>query len=139
MKRLLPVILIVFSIFSLSAQIDSTAVLVTQVGLKIGQEFDNGDYKVILKEVISDSRCPKNVTCIWAGTAEVLIQLKKGEISCGEYLLEIGSSVDFNLKKLPQLANINLKVKGLSPYPETPIKIKEEDYKLLLQISETIN
>ncbi|WBL25573.1 hypothetical protein [Zunongwangia sp. HGR-M22] len=139
MKKFLPIILMVLSIFSASAQIDSTSVFVTQIGLKIGQEFDNGDYKVILKKVISDSRCPKNVTCIWAGTAEVLIELKKGGISCREYLLEIGSSVDLNLNNLPQLSNINLKVKSLSPYPETPIKIKEEDYRLLLQISETIN
>jgi len=43
--------------------------------LQAGELFNLGEVTVLFKEVISDSRCPKQVTCIWAGEAKVLLEI----------------------------------------------------------------
>lgn len=42
------------------------------------------------KEIISDSRCPATVTCIWAGTVEVKTTLST-PVSHGEHVLTLGT------------------------------------------------
>src|SRR6476620_2569189 len=34
-------------------------------------------YRLLLKQVVSDSRCPENVTCIWAGEASIVVSVYK--------------------------------------------------------------
>ena len=49
--------------------------------LKVGETADiNSDFQITLLNVLDDSRCPSDVTCIWEGTvsAEVNI-LKEGK------------------------------------------------------------
>jgi len=42
------------------------------------------------KEVVSDSRCPADVTCVWAGTVEVRTVLST-QVSHGEHVLTLGT------------------------------------------------
>ena len=44
--------------------------------------------------VVSDSRCPANVNCIWAGEVELRVKLEKGTVS-REVVLKSGASVTF--------------------------------------------
>jgi hypothetical protein len=46
------------------------------------------------QEVISDSRCPATVTCIWAGTVEVRTVLST-PVSHGEHVLTLGTPQTF--------------------------------------------
>ena len=46
------------------------------------------------KEIISDSRCPTSVTCIWAGTVEVRTVLTT-PVSHGEHTLTLGTPQTF--------------------------------------------
>ncbi len=43
--------------------------------LKVGQDKNLGNFKVILQSVVSDSRCPEDVICIWAGEVSVRVML----------------------------------------------------------------
>lgn len=47
--------------------------------LRVGQtvEFDK-DLRVKFIKVVNDSRCPVGVQCVWAGDAEVLLQVQVG-------------------------------------------------------------
>ncbi|MBI1938016.1 MAG: hypothetical protein HYS25_07805 [Ignavibacteriales bacterium] len=78
--------------------------------------------------VASDSRCPEDAICVWAGNGEVNLTLTSGgksekkiinttleprSISYGDYLIEI---------------------KALYPYPRTDRKINPEDYNIDLTI-----
>ena len=133
-KRLLILILLVNGL-SLTAQ---TEVARLQSFLRVGEQLDCVNYSILFKEVISDSRCPKSVNCVWAGDAEVLLEIRKDNEICAEYRAKVGDSTDLDLQ-LPQLGSINLKLLGLTPYPETPRKIKQSEYKVVIQLEELLN
>ncbi|MCL6217910.1 hypothetical protein [Zunongwangia pacifica] len=135
MKKIILVLILLVNGVSLSAQ---TEVARLQSFLKVGEQLDCGNYSIVIKGVISDSRCPKSVTCVWAGTAEVLLEIRKANEVWKEYRIEIGNSIDADFQ-LPALANINLKLLGLAPYPETPIKIKPSEYQVTIQLEEQLN
>ncbi len=46
------------------------------------------------KEVISDSRCPVNVQCVWAGTVEVRTVIST-QVAHGEHILKLGEPQTF--------------------------------------------
>ena len=49
------------------------------VTLTVGEQRDlPGGITLGLTAVPSDSRCPRNVTCVWAGSAAVTLSLKSG-------------------------------------------------------------
>lgn len=49
------------------------------ITLAVGEQRDlPGGITLGLTAVPSDSRCPRNVTCIWAGSAAVTLSLKSG-------------------------------------------------------------
>jgi hypothetical protein len=39
--------------------------------------FQEKGFTLVLKEVVSDSRCPEGLNCIWAGEVTVLIRYTK--------------------------------------------------------------
>ncbi|MEO2070137.1 MAG: hypothetical protein ABGW99_02230 [Zunongwangia sp.] len=135
MKKIILILILLVNGVSLSAQ---TEVARLQSFLKVGEQLDCGNYSILFKKVISDSRCPKSVTCVWAGTAEVLLEIRKADEVYEEYRIEIGSFIDVYFQ-LPQLANIHLKLLGLAPYPETPQKIKQSEYKVTIQLEELLD
>jgi hypothetical protein len=69
-------------------------------------------------DVLVDSRCPKGVTCVWAGNAEIVIQLNDSEANLNTYLE-------------PQKTNIyeyKIQFLSLNPYPKYNVKLKNKDY-----------
>ncbi|MEQ1922196.1 MAG: hypothetical protein ABL952_06780 [Pyrinomonadaceae bacterium] len=50
------------------------------VTIRVGGHAISKTGKITVKviEVLEDSRCPVNVTCVWAGNAKIKISLKKG-------------------------------------------------------------
>ena len=103
--------------------------------LQVGEALQFEGKSVRFKEIISDSRCPKGVTCIWAGEAKVLVEiLEEGEV-CGERELTIsGAAEAVSLQQLFPGESISLLPAVLAPYPEISKEIGREDYKLSLQV-----
>ena len=102
--------------------------------LQAGELFKLGEVTVLFKEVISDSRCPKQVTCIWAGEAKVLLEIYEN----GKFLEnKIISSAGGNGIQQFSAAGILYNISGIQllPYPEVHSKIKPE-YTLRLSLSE---
>lgn len=98
--------------------------------VEFGEKLGFGDYTVKFAEVLSDSRCPEKVTCVWAGEAKIRLEIQKnGEKVENKTLVfspNMQSSVLFSLK------NKEVKVYGLSPYPvEKPIR---DDGKYVLKL-----
>ncbi|MEH6534771.1 MAG: hypothetical protein V7719_00150 [Psychroserpens sp.] len=96
------------------------------------QKVDFEDYQVKFKKVVSDSRCPKDVMCIRAGEAKVLLSIYKNgkfikdkevTIDASGYVME-ENNLAFNTD--------DFKIYGmtLKPYPKTSDGIQDEDYKL---------
>lgn len=96
------------------------------------------DVSVEFVELISDSRCPKNVQCIRAGEAEVLVAVyKNGKFSHEKKLVFHASGV-VNQEQLQLFNSEYLNIQGLAlhPYPFGVGKIIDENYYLDLQINQ---
>ena len=89
----------------------------------VGQDFNFGKTAVSFLGVISDSRCPRQVTCIWPGEAKVLLGItENGKYSEVEVVVS-GSGVE-----IPLANELLLQFSHLRPYPETSAKIDPEAY-----------
>ncbi|MGY0391364.1 hypothetical protein ACW5R3_02235 [Bizionia sp. KMM 8389] len=51
-----------------------------------------GNYDIVFKDVITDSRCPQGVTCVWAGSVIVDLELFKNEVLIATKRMEIPPS-----------------------------------------------
>ena len=96
------------------------------------QKWDFENYQVKFKKVIADSRCPKNVMCVRAGEADILVSIfknwdfiadKKIRIDASGYVME-STNLAFDAK--------DFKIYGfsLTPYPIGTDSIDEKAYEL---------
>ncbi len=85
---------------------------------------------ITFKEVITDSRCPKNVTCIWAGQVSCLTEVTKDGTLNKLVLTQPGLSdpatESFNGYKVAF---------NVTPYPEAGNQIAQNEYRLVLTVS----
>lgn len=91
--------------------------------LGVGELLAIGKNKVNFIRVISDSRCPKQVTCIWPGEARILIGIEKNGKYLEKELVVSGSGAE-----IPLGEDIVFQFTHLSPYPVSGAKIAAEDY-----------
>ncbi len=103
--------------------------------LKTGEQAMIGNLAIKFKEVISDSRCPKGVTCIWAGEAKVLVGVYEDNRLVGEEILTLTTAGSEISGFGDYFSAMNLQVIGgnLQPYPVIGQKTVMEDYCLRLQ------
>lgn len=101
--------------------------------LAIGQsaEITGEDLAVGFKDVVEDSRCPKNVTCIWAGRAICIVEIRQAGQTEQTVLTEPGLTFDAVGQ---QYRNYTFAFR-IEPYPETGKKIEKDDYRLVLSVS----
>ena len=124
---------------SLSAQ-DQEENRIFNTVLQDGEQLEFGDKSIRFKEVISDSRCPKDVTCVWAGEAKVLIEVfEKGKL-INEKLVVINPYI---LDEIPLQFSAgggiySITTFKLFPYPSTASKKNTLDYTLEMQVSENL-
>lgn len=92
--------------------------------------LNNNSLKFKIKEV-NDSRCPSDVVCVWAGKADVTIEI------------ESPVSETFTLStsdnKIDTVGNYSFELIDVSPYPVSTKQIKTEEYKMTLNIKELHN
>ncbi|MCF4100764.1 hypothetical protein L1I30_03695 [Gillisia sp. M10.2A] len=114
---------------SVNAQVDSDGDIIS---LKTGEGFQMKSTAVIFKEVISDSRCPQNVTCIWAGEAKILIEITNcGKLVTAEEIVIFGAGIGFTsspLHLLGEYFNMSITEVYLSPNVETVNESEKEYY-----------
>ncbi|UJH90323.1 hypothetical protein LZ575_15905 [Antarcticibacterium sp. 1MA-6-2] len=132
MKYLL-IILLIFLTGETLAQ-DTTEVKIHNSVLKLGEMLNFGDSSIKFKEVISDSRCPIGVTCIWAGEAVVRVELYKNGIFQKEKIETVGGG-KIPLDLLAEEISYNLNGLILLPYPKVETTEKHDPYSLHIQIS----
>ncbi len=109
-------------------------------GVKLGEEFSlsigqratisGENLGITFLKVLEDSRCPKNVTCIWAGRATSLVSIVSNNTTDIELtepgLTDQTSQQDFRDYQIDF---------HLLPYPEAGEEITTDQYKLLMTIS----
>lgn len=132
MKNSLLAIIILFSTFAFGQE-NSTET--PKIGIKVpqGETVVIKGVSIKFLEVIEDSRCPKDVTCIWAGRAivkvEVIANGKKEEkiLTFGE--VRPGEEKNTNLYNSGKFAINGL---ALNPYPTSESTGKDTGYVLVV-------
>lgn len=125
----------IFASLGLHAQqVDTTKVPSPKIVYKLalGTRADFGDRSVKFVKVISDSRCPKNVTCVWAGEAKVLLEIYRNDELVDRKEIVLAANSIFG--SLFSSKDKSVGIYSLEPYPDinTPEANKKYVLKLII-------
>jgi hypothetical protein len=85
---------------------------------------------VTFERVASDSRCPRDVVCVWSGNAALQLRV---ETDGGQ---PWSGSLNTNVEpRTTQLGNYELSVVALSPAPVSTSSIEADNYRLTLRLT----
>ena len=111
------------------------------VRVRLGQEFSlrvgqqaalaGGRFRVRFASVLNDSRCPADVTCVWAGNAEVLIEAEAGR---SRARLNLNTNGGTNFPKERKHQQYTVELVALAPQPRQNSGKKAMDYVATLVI-----
>ena len=103
-----------------------------EIKLGVGEHQQIKNVEITFLGVIEDSRCPKDVDCVWAGEAKIKVLVKEKGIDAVEKELvfnSIGKAISVYTSE-----SVTIKAVRLSPYPETSIAISKRMYYLELEV-----
>ncbi|MFZ2763750.1 MAG: hypothetical protein WAX80_01790 [Minisyncoccia bacterium] len=95
-------------------------------GQALGQRVLNNGVLITPLEVISDSRCPVDVTCIWAGEVSVKVRLEKGAV-IKEVILKSQTPFVFG--------DYSVSLTAVAPENNTQRPIAKEDYRFIFLVT----
>jgi hypothetical protein len=103
--------------------------------LRAGQQVTVKGEKLRIKFVAveEDSRCPANVTCIWAGNAAVRLEFSTSRND--RESLTLNTAKSSTLVGERQYHSYRVRLLGLKPYPRSNQKIAAHDYVVTLLLS----
>lgn len=112
-----------------------------EVKAPLGQEFSlamgqtavitGENLKIKFEEVVEDSRCPRNVTCIWTGRVSCIVQLTDNDSPYQMVLTEPGLTDQYSKEQYKEY-QLSFHV---MPYPEAGKKISRDEYRLQLIVN----
>ena len=142
-SRLIGLGLICFMLFGLMSAADGTAKRRLSTGARLGRPFtlragrqialQGQRLRLRFAEVTQDSRCPVDVTCVWAGNAAVRLEVTTNGRS--------EESLTLNTGKSPTLVNeaeyegFKVKLVDLSPTRHSNRQVAPSDYIVTLVVS----
>lgn len=122
--------------FSFAGCSNNQVAVITDLGdvftIRVGQSarITGEDMIVKFNEVIGDSRCPQNVTCIWEGVASSKITIT---YQAREYSIVLNQP---GLTEQTKDTFINYTITfSLNPYPREGEDISPNDYRLTLKLT----
>ncbi len=91
----------------------------------IGQSVTFGWLTVTPTKVIEDSRCPVDVTCVWAGTVKISARIASEETF---------PAVELELGKPMRLDDMSVTLVSVQPEAHSKTKISEGDYRFSFMV-----
>ena len=89
----------------------------------------NENIWITLDSLVQDSRCPINVTCVWAGNAKMALSFGKDN---NKSSFELNSNRQF--RNDTTLYGYNIQLIDVKPYPHTDSTYVQKDYSTRLLI-----
>ncbi len=108
------------------------ASLGAEFSLQIGQsaQIAKEELEIRFEKVLADSRCPKGVTCIWAGEVRCLLKIQDKKTWNDLVIVEPGPTNPPSL-----IINRDYKLfYHIQPYPEAGKEITPDEYRLILKV-----
>jgi hypothetical protein len=87
--------------------------------------------EISFEDVIEDSRCPRDVICVWAGRVTCMVELTHAGSSYRMALTEPGLTDEYYRERYEEY-ELTFHV---TPYPEAGKKIPMDEYRLHLTVS----
>ncbi len=135
MKTIYTLIVIAFfSAFAKAQETPSPSVQSPTIGIKLalGKSIQLDDVTITFEKVLEDSRCPKDVQCVWAGQIKVQLKIEeKNRTSTQKNIIFSPTSKDDKIVYSSDVKSIN--ALEVMPYPQTNNTVAEREYILLLQ------
>ena len=86
-------------------------------------------------EVVNDSRCPSDVTCVWAGFVEVKLDIQG--INDG-FIINLATGPNPNgIASQVEFEDISIKLVDVIPYPATNVKINPNEIRTILIVEKS--
>lgn len=90
--------------------------------------LQDGSITVQFSHLLSDSRCPKGVECVWAGNAKIKILFNSKAVKL---------NTNFQLKSEVHISGYEIRLISLAPYPVAHKPIKKSNYVATLLVTQT--
>ena len=131
MKRSVFFAVLLLTFASITAQPGESGIVLDQeFKLKIGESAKASEgLRIEFDSVTEDSRCPKGVTCVWAGNAKILLKVKRDAGKAAD--VELNTNIN---PRTSRYLEYELSLKELKPYPESNATIKSSDYEVTLTV-----
>jgi len=102
--------------------------------LKAGQRVTVRDarLKVSFQAVAEDSRCPEDVTCVWAGNAKIVLVVNRSGRPGGAKTITLNSGLN---PKHITYQGYDIKLVGVEPHRNTKTKIGQGAYVVTLVVT----
>lgn len=107
---------------------------------ELGQEFEAAYQQAVIlaseklsfvfQSLVQDSRCPSDVTCIWAGNVTIKVQLTQNGTELGTAELTLGATPESTAK----IGNYQLTLLEVTPYPKSTESRSPADYRVKMRI-----
>ena len=105
--------------------------------LFLGKTYHIQDVQITFSDVLSDSRCPEDVTCVWAGEVAVLVDITRDNVLLEQKKLvfEPGKTSDKDFGILFSSKYASVKALAVMPSLSSNKKTEKEAYYLQLEIT----
>ena len=103
-----------------------------EVSLRIGQSvvISGENLEITFVEVLEDSRCPKDVVCVWEGRVRLTVEINENGSSNRVMLSQPGLT---DQSAVEEYGEYQLAFK-VEPYPEAGEPTAADEYRLLLTV-----
>jgi hypothetical protein len=106
------------------------------IKIPLGKSILLEGHTIKFVEVLEDSRCPKDATCVWAGRAKILIEISSEETETIQKEIVFGK---VNPNESDDLFVVNTPLKKasayqLNPYPSSEDNPDTKKYVLLIAV-----
>lgn len=100
--------------------------------LRVGQSvtISGEELEIRFVEVVEDSRCPRDVTCVWEGKVSCIVEITYRESLHQVVLIQPGLTSQPSREPFREY-QMSFHVE---PYPEADWEIPKDDYRLLLRV-----
>lgn len=134
MKYFTPIIALFIFISCASKQVtNENEILINATSLsKVGN-----DYEMKITKIISDSRCPEGVTCVWAGEVQLQVEIYKNQkLEKSEALSINYKNLDLNKQFFTEYLSSDKKVKDIlvQPIKKEGQNIELKEYVLKVEL-----
>ncbi len=86
-------------------------------------------YRLVMKKVVSDSRCPEGVTCVWAGEVSFVVSVYKDKKFVEDVTFS-SANREQNLELFSKYLGKKVTSVGVLPYPKQGVSVDPRSYVL---------